>query len=158
MKSRTARAFTLVELLVVISIIGILSTLAVVAVNAARKAAKIAKAQHDIDTIVLALKELENDTGEWPGHQKVDVTTTAGNNEIWDLNAPEAGISATDGNFVGWQGPYMVSVPLDPWGHPYFYDSDYIVGGDNKVVIGSFGPNGVGQNLYDSDDIIKILR
>lgn len=158
MHSRRARAFTLIELLVVIGIIGILSTLAVVALGAARKAASVARAQHDVDTIVLALKQLENDTGEWPGHQPVDKTVTVGLNEIWDLNAPEAGISATDGNFYGWQGPYMISVPLDPWGHPYFYDSDYIVGGDNKVVIGSFGPNGIGANLYDADDIIKILR
>jgi general secretion pathway protein G len=158
MRNRNRPGFTLIELLVVIAIIGILSTLAIVALTYARNAAKIAAAKHEIDVLTLALKELENDTGQWPLHQTVDQITAVGANEAWDLNAPEVGIVATDGNFVGWRGPYMTSVPLDPWGHPFFYDSDYVVNGENKVVLGSFGPNGVGQNLYDSDDIIKILR
>ena len=152
------RAFTLIELLVVIAIIGVLSTLSMVALAYARRASKIAKAQHDIDAIVLAVKQLENDTGEWPRHQLVDQVVTSGSNEAWDLNADDVGISATDGAFPGWRGPYMTAVPKDPWGNDYFYDSDYLVGGDNKTVIGSFGPNGVGQNLYDADDIVKILR
>lgn len=158
MRTSLPRAFTLIELLVVIAIIGILSTLAIVALGYARGAAKIAKAKHDVDALVLALKELENDTNQWPGHQLVDEVTTAGTNEIWDLNDPSAGIAATDGAFPNWNGPYMVLIRPDPWGHPYFYDSDYRVDGKDRVVIGSFGPNGVGQNLYDADDIIKILR
>lgn len=158
MGNRKRSAFTLIELLVVIAIIGILSTLAVVSLNYARKAARIAVARHEVDAIMLALKELENDTGQWPLHQSVDKITIVGTNEAWDLNAPAVGITSTDGNFSNWRGPYMTSVPLDPWGNPYFYDSDYLIDGENKVVIGSFGPNGVGQNLYDSDDIIRLLR
>ncbi len=158
MKRPVPRAFSLIELLVVIAIIGVLSTLAMVALAYARQAAKIAKAQHDIDTIVLALKQLETDTGQWPLHQLVDQIDASGSNEAWDLNADDVGIVGTDGSFPGWRGPYMTAVPEDPWGNGYFYDSDYLVGGDNKAVIGSFGPNGVGQNLYDADDIIKILR
>ena len=46
---------------------------------------------------------------------------------------------------------------LDPWGNPYFLDTDYHTGGDCVVAIGSFGPNGVGQNLYDEDDIIYVI-
>jgi general secretion pathway protein G len=153
-----SRAFTLVELLVVIGIIGVLSTLAMVAMGYARDAAKVAKAQHDIDVIVTALKQLENDSGQWPGHQTVDQVTTSGTNEYWDLNAAAVGIVATDGAYPNWRGPYMQEVRRDPWGKDYFYDSDYRVNGQDKVVIGSFGPNGVGQNLYDADDIIKILR
>jgi general secretion pathway protein G len=152
------KAFTLIELLVVIAIIGVLSTLAVVAYAFARNQSKIAKAQHDVDAFVTALKLLENDTGQWPGHQQVDRVTTSGSNEVWDLGAANAGIAATDGNFPGWNGPYMGVVRPDPWGNPYFYDSDYIISGENRVVIGSFGPNEVGPNLYDADDIIKILR
>lgn len=151
-------AFTLVELLVTIAIIGLLSTLAMVSLNFARGRARIAKAQHEVDALLTAVKQLENDTGEWPGHQDVDEVTTSGSNEIWDLSSGEAGIAATDGSFAGWTGPYMANVPTDPWGNAYFWDSDYNVDGENKVVIGSFGPNGVGQNVYDEDNIIRVLR
>jgi prepilin-type N-terminal cleavage/methylation domain-containing protein len=157
MGNRKGQAFTLIELLVVIAIIGILSTLAVVSLNYARRAAKVAVAQHEIDSIMLALKELENDTGQWPLHQRVDTIDTGFTNEAWDLNAPVAGIAATDGSYQGWKGPYM-TVPLDPWGHPYFFDSDYLIDHENKAVIGSFGPNGIGPNVYDEDDILRILR
>jgi general secretion pathway protein G len=151
-------AFTLIELLVVIAIIGVLATISVVALNFARQESRKAKAKHDIDTILTALKVLENDTGQWPGHQVVDEPTTSGTNEIWDLTADSAGIVATDGNFPNWNGPYMGVMPKDPWGNDYFYDSDYQINGENKVIIGSFGPNGVGPNLYDSDDIIRVFR
>lgn len=150
--------FTLIELLVVIAIVGILSTLAMVSLNFARNAAKLAKAQHTVDQLVTAIKQLENDTNEWPGHQAVDDITTAGTNEIWDLNQSVAGIVTTDSSFASWNGPYMAEVPLDPWGNAYFWDSDYQIDGANKVVVGSFGPNGVGQNIYDSDDVIKVIR
>ena len=152
------RAFTLIELLVVIAIIGILATISIVALNYAREEAKKTKAKHDADAILSALKVLESDTNQWPGHQVVDEPTTGGANEIWDLTDPTAGIVATDGNFPNWNGPYMGIMPKDPWGNDYFYDSDYQVNGEDKVVIGSFGPNGVGPNVYDSDNVIRIFR
>jgi len=158
MEKKVLHGFTLVELLVTISIIGILSVLAMAALSFARGQARIAKAKHDIDTIVTAVKSLEADTGEWPGHQDVDELTVSGSNEIWDLSVQLAGITDTDGLFVRWNGPYMVNIPEDPWGNEYFWDSDYELDGRDHVVIGSFGPNGVGQNLYDSDDIVKVLR
>lgn len=152
------KGFTLIEILVVISIIGLLSTLAMVSLNFARDRAKETKALHDIDSLKTAIKLLENDTGEWPGHQLVEEVTSSGSNEIWDFTGDSAGIASTDGLFAGWSGPYMAIIPVDPWGNNYFWDSDYTVDGEARVVIGSFGPNGVGQNVYDSDDIIRIIR
>ena len=100
----------------------------------------------------------------WPGTgtPQTPYTTACGGgaNEVWDLSQPAGGLLSTDGNYPNWGGPYIDEIPLDPWGNPYFFDSDYDVpptGGNDAVVLGSFGPNGVGQNLYDSDDIIIIL-
>jgi general secretion pathway protein G len=150
-------AFTLIELLVVIAIIGVLATLSAVAYTAARNQAKVAKAQHDVDTIVTALKTLESDTGYWPGHKTVDQVAASHGSEVWDLSTGAAGLVQTDGGYSNWNGPYIGKMPVDPWGHNYFFDPDYTVNSVGHVVIGSFGPNGVGQNVYDSDNIYKII-
>ena len=169
---------TIIELLVVIAIIALLSTLGSVAMNYARNKAKTSKAMHDIAQIEKAMNILANDTNEWPGHQTFDAVFSGNGNEICDddcpfgLKATSSGLVATDGIFLNWAGPYMDTIPDDPWGHQYFFDTDYRVkklSGDpcpvadpilceNVAVVGSYGPDGVGNNTYNSDDIIKILK
>ena len=155
--------FTLIELLVVIAIIGLLAAVILAAVSSARKKAQIATATSEVRQLRVAMEQLAIDTGKWPGHQVIDnIASGVSGNEIWDLTAPSAGFIATDGNYPGWKGPYISSVPLDPWGNPYFFDTDYDVnmgiGPSNwQAVIGSFGPNGVGQNVYDADNIYEIV-
>jgi general secretion pathway protein G len=160
--------FTLIELLVVISIIRLLATFAVVSLNNARKKSNTEKAKAELKQIHTAIQLLGNDTGEWPGHQDIEVTcgsSCGGGNEVWDLNSESAGITQNDSAnpYSNWGGPYMVIVPKDPWGNYYFFDSDYDLDpapgnqNDYGAVVGSFGQNGEGQNVYDSDDIYLII-
>jgi len=149
--------FTLIELLVSIAIVGILAAIAIPAYSTYQERAKIAQAQAELNTIRKAIETLVIDTSQWPGHQTVGKTNTLGNNEVWDLAAPVAGLVITDGQFPNWQGPYTRSMPRDPWGSKYFFDSDYSNGGKDKVAVGSFGPNKQGQNVYDSDNIVLYL-
>jgi prepilin-type N-terminal cleavage/methylation domain-containing protein len=185
------KAFTLIELLVVLGIIALLTTLSMVGVRIARDKAKVAKALHDIDQIHKAISMLATDSGQWPGHQAAEVSCGAGcaaNNEICGLDANSvacangledeiSGIMVDDTGtpFSNWAGPYMRSIPLDPWNHEYFFDTDYNIQADGSpcngspgcvsvVVVGSYGPDGLGRPTgasppaYGEDDIIKIIK
>ncbi len=161
----TTRGFTLVELLVSMGIIGLLVSVGTVAVSNARESANIKQATAQVRQIRTAIDLLELDTGLWPGPDppgpQVAYTVSCGGsaNEVWNLDSSDAGLVGTNGLYSGWGGPYITEIPLDPWGNPYFFDTDYDAGTGNPdaAVLGSFGPNGNGQNVYDSDNIIEVL-
>lgn len=171
---RGRRGFTLVELLVVIAIIGILATIAVVAVNNAREKAKEVKAEGDLSQLRTAISLLEQDTGKWPDgcpawqvkNPEVDLATSAAGivakPSVHDYGG---GCEWTTQDLANWNGPYMLATK-DPWGNDYYFDPDYTprqncssaTTGAEGVFVLSFGPNGVGVNAYDCDDIYLKLR
>ena len=159
-KKRHKAGFTLIEMLVVMAVIGILASIIMFQLYRAKESAWLVKARGDVNQIRKALTLLENDANEWPGHNAMDqVGSGASGNEVWDLSAPLAGLITTDGNYNNWSGPYISAIVNDPWGHDYFFDPDYDidpgVGERWAAVVGSFGPDGIGQNTYGGDDIIE---
>jgi len=164
-----ADGFTIIEVLIVIAIIGILASLTLRGTMGSTDKAKIGRAKSEISQILRIIQQIEVDTGCWPKSPdeatcKVPyvIESGAGGNEIWDLSALDVGIIGnTDNAFPNWRGPYMAIVHKDPWGNDYFFDTDYDIDPTGivheAVVIGSFGPNGVGPNIYDDDDVIYII-
>lgn len=174
MYTKKELGFTLIELLVVIGIIAALTSIAMIGINAARNKARTVKCQHDSDAIYHAITAMSNDTNEWPGHQDIDAVNSVNGNEIcgdgctFGVSSNQAGLTSSDGTYSSWSGPYINLIPKDPWNHEYFFDTDYLItpeglpcnGGSGcieAVVIGSYGPDGVGNNQCNADDIIKVI-
>jgi general secretion pathway protein G len=134
MENRRGKAFTLVEVLLVVVIIGILAGMLVTRLSGRSQEAKITRAQADVKgTLSVALDLFEQDVGRYP--------------------TMEEGIQAlvADPGIPGWKGPYLKGdLRPDPWNHPYVYASDP----DNpkQYKLSSAGPDG---NSGTEDDITQ---
>lgn len=140
--------------------------------GSSREKARIVRARVDMKQIHNAITLLHMDTGEWPGHKTPDeVEPGSADNEIcsdgcsYELSDCMAGLVCNPSppdEYAGWQGPYIPSIPEDPWGNEYFFDTDYDInpeaGETWAAVIGSYGSNGEGLNQYDEDDVIRVLK
>jgi general secretion pathway protein G len=129
------RAFTLIEILVVIVVIAILATLVAPNVFQHVFAAKDATAKSQIEMIGAGLDSYRLHNGSYP-------TTEQGLAALWEapsIDPPRA-----------WRGPYLrKQVPLDPWGNPYVYISPGEVNpnGYDLISLGADGkPGGEGEN------------
>lgn len=123
--ARPARsAFTLIELLLVLVILAILTS--VVVLNFANRPdqARRTAAQTDIHTISTALDAFKIDTGRFP-------TSDEG------LQA----LQTQPGNVRNWNGPYLKSLPSDPWGNAYVYRYPGTHNA-NQYDLSSNGPDG----------------
>lgn len=99
------RAFTLIEMLLVITIIGILAALVIPKMVGRSEQARQTAAQADISGIKTALDAFEVDNGYYP----------KGKNGLGDLIQQPRDVR-------NWHGPYLEKLPTDPWGNPYVYE------------------------------------
>ncbi len=112
-------------------ILGLLATVVVQSMRGATDKAKRTKAQSDLVEIKTALDRYHSDNGYYP-------TTEQGLRAL--VSPPTTGVVP----LVYYTGGYIERLPKDPWGHPYFYQSD-----GNSYVLKSLGPDGV----ESADDI-----
>ena len=105
LKPRTPGGFTLVELLLVLAILTILAGLVLPKFAGRTEQARQTAAQSQIATFKTALDAFEVDNGYYP----------RGNNGLLDLVQKPA-------DAQNWRGPYLESIPLDPWNRPYIYE------------------------------------
>ena len=121
-KNKSLLGFTLTEIMLVVVIIGILAALVIPRIAGSGERARVIAAQADINGgIKSALGQYEVDNGFYP-------------KSLQDL-------LVQPGNARNWHGPYLDSVPMDPWGNKYVY---YYPGKPNPsgYDLLSVGPDG----------------
>jgi general secretion pathway protein G len=127
------KAFTLVELLLVLTILAILAGIVLPRMTGSTERARVTAAQTQISTLGTALGAYEVDNGFYPrGREGLEAL----------MQKPR------DAN--NWHGPYMEKdIPLDPWGHPYVYECpgkrnpsgyDLYATGPDGTVYGNWTP------------------
>ena len=131
---RARKAFTLVEVLLVVVIIGVLAGMLVARLAGRSEEARVTRAKADIrGSLSLALDLFEQDVGRYP-------TTEEGLEAL-----------ATDSGIPGWKRPYLKGgLKPDPWGHPYVYASDAT--DPTLYTLLSAGPDG---QVGTDDDIVQ---
>ena len=103
-QGRRTKAFTLIEIMVVVAILGILAATIVPQFMGTRYEAKVSAAKSHIATIATALEQFNISMDRYP-------TTEEGLKVL--LEKPE-------GDNPKWH-PYLQNMRPDPWGHPYQY-------------------------------------
>ena len=128
---RSARGFTLLELLVVMVIIGLLAGYVGPRLFAQIGKSEVKATKAQIDALQKALDQYRIDTGRYPA-------TEQGLAVLVQRPADEP----------KWGGPYLAkAVPADPWGRPYLYPSP---GSHGEYDLQSLGKDG--QAGGDGDD------
>ena len=128
------RGFTLLELLVVVAIIALLVGYVAPRYFSQVGKSEVSLARAQIDSLEKALDQYRLDTGHYPSTEQ-----------------GLAALQARPANEPKWSGPYMrKTVPPDPWGQPYRYQSP---GSHGEFDLYSYGKDGQSGGEGEAADI-----
>jgi len=135
-----SKAFTMIEVMLVVIIIGILVAMVVPNLSGRGEQARTTAARADIEANITAALDLyELDNGHYP-------TTEQGLSSLIRKPASRS---------TNWNGPYLKkkSLPKDPWGKEYVYQSPGVHNKD-EFDLSSHGPDGI----ESKDDIVNWFK
>lgn len=131
---KSAKGFTLLELLVVMVILGLLTGYVAPKLFAHIGKAEVKTARAQIDGLEKALDAYRIDIGHYPSTEE----------GLAALQVPPA-------DEPHWSGPYLKkAVPNDPWGHPYQYKQP---GDHGEYDLMSFGKDGKAGGTGEDEDL-----
>jgi len=175
------RAFTLIEILIVISIIGLLASFVTVGIQLARIKALMRLAQAQVGSLVLAVENYAFDEAEYPGK---GLEHDPGRNDFPLLfkalfgerrprgpggrsapyaSLPEKDVAVWDNDLQAYrkalrrelQDDRIPKYIVDPWGNPYVYRATREEGSKvcrREFVLYSLGPNEIDDVAAGSED------
>ena len=136
MSPRRIRAFTLIEVMVVVAILAVLAALIVPKVMSRPDEARVVAARQDIASLLQALKLYRLDNLRYPSTEQGLAAL------VTRPTLPPAP--------PNWKtGGYLERLPRDPWGNPYQYLNPGLRG---EIDVFSFGADGAaGGEGFDAD-------
>jgi general secretion pathway protein G len=143
-RGRMRRAFTLIELLIVIAILLAIGGIVLVNLLPAKDQADIDLTRVQIDTFEQALKRFRVDLKRWP-------TEDEGLAVLWNPDGLE-----DENDQAAWKGPYLEkAAPLDTWKQAWIYHqpSELREGAEYDII--SMGPD---KEEGTDDDIHNHMR
>ena len=130
------RAFTLIEVMVVVAILAVLAALIVPKVMSRPDEARVVAARQDIASLLQALKLYRLDNLRYPSTEQGLAALVT-----------RPSIPPVPPNWK--PGGYLERLPRDPWGNPYQYLSPGVRG---EIDVFSFGADGTaGGEGFDAD-------
>ena len=125
-KNNTKKAFTIIELMVVITIIGILASLVAPKFMGKLEGAKVKTTKAQLAMFSTSLDSFNLDTGRYPSE-------TEGLKVLWTKMK----------DIRGYDGPYLPKpADMDAWGNPYLYKKTSDEHGYNIISYGKDGKEG----------------
>lgn len=123
---RSRRGFTLVEMLLVLVILATLAAIVLPRLSGRTEQARTTAVQTQLSSFKTALDAFEVDNGYYP----------KGRNGLQDLVVQPR-------DATSWHGPYLDSIPKDPWQQDYLYECP---GKHNPASYDISSPGAPGQN------------
>lgn len=157
------QGFSFIETLLVMAAIGTMALIALPKLSQLWERAKVTTARENVKSLQVALQRMSEDTQRHPG-QSVDLLIGPGKRPehdgdtdtiIWGVTGASTGSLAdhlsqnnagytvwNPGQGVGWNGPYLHTIPEDPWGNQFwvgtqgFPDGSVIIisGGEDRTI------------------------
>lgn len=137
LRSRS-RAFTLIELMVVVLILAVLAALVVPRIVGRGEDAKVGAAKSNMATIKSLLSQFQLDNGRFP-------TNEEGLAALSSKSAP-SGLEST------FKGPYTdKEIAVDPWNHEYVYDQT----SNTSYTLTCYGADGAEGGEGNNADLVE---